>query len=396
MNRWQLSPIQLSVFCAIVYLIYFVFYFYFSGFIVCSTIKFGFKFVEVDELAYLCSQTVSPVGYDGQFFYRLALDPLLISESDFGVLIDKSQYRQQRILLPLITNLLTFGKREWVPHIFLAINYISLIGTTFVFTKILEKIGAPTTYAFLVIFYPGFVISISRSLSEPLAVFLLLLSVYSLLGKKQIFASVCLSLAVLARETALLVAVVGGGIWLIQLLQIRYKSKFPKVSAIFWLLPLFTFLLWQTYIYFRWGMLGASANDNLTLPFAGIVEAISNNNYAQWASWLYVSEIIYVLIFALCLGAVTKRHHTLVFMLWAIYGLLAACLSQYVWRNHYGFFRGLSEFHVFGFLLMSTTSELKTYFKLLFLLCWMCLWFLSAIMEIGITTNIWVKNTHLN
>src|SRR5437588_9577196 len=37
-------------------------------------------------------------GYDGQYFYRLALDPLTDRRTDFGIILDDAAYRQQRIL----------------------------------------------------------------------------------------------------------------------------------------------------------------------------------------------------------------------------------------------------------------------------------------------------------
>ena len=41
-------------------------------------------------------------GYDGQFFYRLALDPFTNERTDFGIRLDAPAYRQQRILYPLV------------------------------------------------------------------------------------------------------------------------------------------------------------------------------------------------------------------------------------------------------------------------------------------------------
>ncbi len=40
-------------------------------------------------------------GYDGQFYYRLALDPFPAQRTNFGITLDVPAYRQQRILYPI-------------------------------------------------------------------------------------------------------------------------------------------------------------------------------------------------------------------------------------------------------------------------------------------------------
>ena len=46
-------------------------------------------------------------GYDGQFFYRLALDPLASRTTDFGIIL--ASYRHQRIGYPLAAAALSWG-----------------------------------------------------------------------------------------------------------------------------------------------------------------------------------------------------------------------------------------------------------------------------------------------
>ena len=45
----------------------------------------------------LVSGTHSP-GYDGQFFYRLALRPWTQTRTEFGITFDEPAYRQQRLV----------------------------------------------------------------------------------------------------------------------------------------------------------------------------------------------------------------------------------------------------------------------------------------------------------
>src|ERR687883_290318 len=54
-------------------------------------------------------------GYDGQFYYRLALTPFTSQATEFGIRIDAPPIRQQRILYPLLTWILSLGLPSVVP-----------------------------------------------------------------------------------------------------------------------------------------------------------------------------------------------------------------------------------------------------------------------------------------
>ncbi len=41
------------------------------------------------------------VGYDGQYYYRFAIEPFTTERLGYGVRLDSPAYRQQRILYPL-------------------------------------------------------------------------------------------------------------------------------------------------------------------------------------------------------------------------------------------------------------------------------------------------------
>jgi hypothetical protein len=53
-------------------------------------------------------------GYDGQFFYRLALDPANLAQTGYGLRVDHS-YRFTRIGYPALTWLLSAGQHALVP-----------------------------------------------------------------------------------------------------------------------------------------------------------------------------------------------------------------------------------------------------------------------------------------
>src|SRR6185437_1128114 len=65
-------------------------------------------------------------GYDGQFFYRLALNPLNFHHTAYGITMDRP-YRFMRIGYPVLTWLVSAGQHFLVPVMLVAIN-IAAIG----------------------------------------------------------------------------------------------------------------------------------------------------------------------------------------------------------------------------------------------------------------------------
>src|SRR5260370_26529610 len=53
-------------------------------------------------------------GYDGQFFYRLALNPLNFHHTAYGITMDRP-YRYMRLGYPALTRLIPFGQHSLLP-----------------------------------------------------------------------------------------------------------------------------------------------------------------------------------------------------------------------------------------------------------------------------------------
>ncbi len=65
-------------------------------------------------------------GYDGQFFYRLALNPLNFHHTAYGITMDRP-YRFMRIGYPALTWLVSAGQHSLVPVMLVVVN-IAAIG----------------------------------------------------------------------------------------------------------------------------------------------------------------------------------------------------------------------------------------------------------------------------
>ena len=68
---------------------------------------------------------VTKAGYDGQFYYRLALDPFNWNRTAFGITMDQS-YRYTRFGYPVLAWLASFGQHQLVPVVLVAINLLGV------------------------------------------------------------------------------------------------------------------------------------------------------------------------------------------------------------------------------------------------------------------------------
>ena len=54
-------------------------------------------------------------GYDGQFYYRLSIEPFSNQKNAHGITFESPVYRASRIGYPLLVHVLTGGNPAWVP-----------------------------------------------------------------------------------------------------------------------------------------------------------------------------------------------------------------------------------------------------------------------------------------
>jgi hypothetical protein len=79
----------------------------------------------VIKLAPRCRCVVNESGYDGQFNYYMALDPV-----NARYYMDVPAYRYGRILFPMTARLLALGQPDVVPYTLILINWLALAGGT--------------------------------------------------------------------------------------------------------------------------------------------------------------------------------------------------------------------------------------------------------------------------
>jgi hypothetical protein len=150
---------------------------------------------------------VGEFGYDGQFFYYMALDP-----GGSPAYLDKpASYRYSRALYPLAARAGALGRSSLVPWTLLLLNLLALVCGTLALALLLQRRGASAFYALFFGFAPGLYEAVSRDLSEPLAYSLVLIALAAWWWDEEPrpwLAGIVFGLAGITRETTLIFPVV--------------------------------------------------------------------------------------------------------------------------------------------------------------------------------------------
>jgi hypothetical protein len=142
------------------------------------------------------------IGYDGQFYYFLAVDPK--HGRDY---MDAPGVIYSRIGYPMTVRALSGGNASVIPYMMALVNILAAVGGTLAIALFLRRRGLPPALALLYGFFPGLALSVLRDLTEPLAFGLAAvgLVVFDARSKRRLLASALLfGLAMLTRETVAL------------------------------------------------------------------------------------------------------------------------------------------------------------------------------------------------
>jgi hypothetical protein len=213
------------------------------------------------------------VGYDGQFYYFVAVDPTRARDY-----LDSPGIVYSRIGYPALARGLSAGKASAVPYMMILINFAAAVGGTLAVAFLLRRRGLPPPVAFLYGLYPGLIFSVLRDLTEPLAWALAAagLLVFDPRSKRRLLLSAGLfALAMLTRETVALFPAI---LTLSLLLRAETASRWrARIRANFWtaasfgaisLTPLFA---WRLFLSFWLGsQTQEQAGSNAAVPFHGL------------------------------------------------------------------------------------------------------------------------------
>lgn len=210
------------------------------------------------------------IGYDGQFAYQIALNPLQAAPY-----LDIPAYRYQRVLYPLMARIVGLGQPSLIPWALILLNILALAAGTFIMGLILAKQRLSQWYALTVGLFAGQLVSLRLDVNEPFFLTFALAGIYAFESERPRLGAAFLALGMLSKETA--IAFVGG-----YLLYFFLKGRWRTLVET-GLISLGPFALLQFAIWSNLGQIGLrsggqGATSFSVIPFGGML-AFGLNNF---------------------------------------------------------------------------------------------------------------------
>jgi hypothetical protein len=223
----------------------------------------------------------SPFGYDGQFFYLQAKDPLVLhAQTVAGFRGANEAFRLQRVAYPALAYLLAAGHRSAIPWSMLSLNVLVVLLITAGFAVYARERGWSGWWALAVGLLAGFLTGTLRDLSDPLAVASTLAGLMLWHSRRRWWAAALLTVAVLAREPMALavvaVALDAAVRWW------RGRGRPGALGAILreaWppvVVPAVAFFGWMAYVDARYGANVAGTSQAYLPPFVGVIDEVGH------------------------------------------------------------------------------------------------------------------------
>lgn len=224
-------------------------------------------------------------GYDGQFYYRLALNPFNWHQTAYGITMDHN-YRYTRIGYPLVAWILSLGQHHLVPTVLVVVNLICVAIIGWLGGKFARESGRHALWGLLFVAYFGLVISVGRDTSEPLADACMLGGLLAYRHSRYVLAALLVAYGVITNEPILVLPV---AIALTRLYAMYRRRARPGMADLVWVLPGAAYVVLQGISHFVVkGKAGgvADATANLTLPFKAMVPAVYRDVHLM--SWTHL------------------------------------------------------------------------------------------------------------
>jgi hypothetical protein len=268
-------------------------------------------------------------GYDGQFFYRLALNPLNFGHTAYGITMDRP-YRFMRIGYPALTWLVSAGQHSLVPVMLVAVNIAAIGALGWLGARFALDGGRHALAGLLVPGYFGLLTSLSRDTAEPLAAACLLAGLLAVRARRPVLAGFFLAYGALTRETVMVAVAAIAVLRMIGMLRARTTGVRPGRDDLAWVVPAAAFAAWEVVVKLATGSvpLLADGGRNAGAPFIAPLQAFRHNlghihlhQFEQFDLWFLELALLVAFSVAalLCLRSTSAPvHERLAFVLYLV------------------------------------------------------------------------------
>ncbi len=285
-------------------------------------------------------------GYDGQFYFVMALAPLAPHEH-------LPAHRRQRVLYPLLASLLSFGSPSLTAAALALLNLLAVGMTTALMTRWLAARGHAPHWALIGVVSAGAALACQYLSPDALLVALVALALWALDQRRWGMAAAALALACLTKESALILWVAV----LVGLLATR-----PGRGALTVLLAPLPYLAWLLVIHHQTGVWAIAWNitETIAVPLADWFAALtgpvrSAESLAHTVGPALLALTVPVVI-ALAAQA-WRREERVIAIAALVWGAAALCWPGAVWGALPAAARNMAPLMLLGALLAAPATR---------------------------------------
>jgi hypothetical protein len=302
-------------------------------------------------------------GYDGQFYYRLALDPFDWGRTAYGITMDQP-YRYTRIGYPVLAWLVSFGQHQLVPVALVVINLFGVAAIAVLGGMFARASGRHALFGLAFAAYFGLVISVGRDTAEPVAEACMLGGLLAYRRTRPVLAAGAFAFGAITRETILFAP---AAIAVVRLVAMARRWTRPGLTDLTWVAPAVAYGVLEVAVHFvvrgKFPLL-ANTSRNLTSPFTALFDALKYDaahiNTAHLGSidialLEYATVAVFVVAGLAVLGVTTAPvHERLAFVFFV---LELGLLSKQIWTSTFGDGRSLVEVYLMALILLVATPR---------------------------------------
>lgn len=308
-------------------------------------------------------------GFDGQFFYRLAVAPLDDRRVAGGVRFDLPALRSSRWLYGALAWVASGGDRDGAPAALVALNVLAAAAVGGLSGSLARSAGRHAMSGLLLALYPGFAYSLSLDTSELVAAAFLLAALLALRRQHWVLAALAFTLAVLTRDTTAVVpagvAVAAAWSWWTHRNPAAGAERAASTSrmtgsaaaVVASAVPLAVFGVWQLVQRARFGVLPlrSSGANNLSAPLTGVAHELRQSFPPSGGAEAFRLLSIAVLAMVVGAAALTMRESRAPLaekVTWVPAVVVVCLLNAYLWSGATAFMRAGTEAYLISGLIL--------------------------------------------
>jgi hypothetical protein len=307
-------------------------------------------------------------GYDGQFYYRLALDPFNLARTAFGIQLDTLS-RVERMAYPFLAWVISQGHSADVPLALVAVNVFAAGMLGLAGGLLARSAGRHALWGLVFVGYWGYLWTLGRDLTELTTAALVIFGLAALLRNAPFWAGLAFLGAIVSKETAvLLVATLAAATawarWSGRTSDVLPLNAPPvpgieppllRRSDLAFIVPLVGFVAWQLVLLWATGRLPIykSGGENLGPPFVGFVHGLTHYLAAlpSIAAGLWFGELALLIVLAVVAARSLRHVPVELRILWTVAILLAVFTATGIWLGDVGF-RSLDDVYLVSWVVL--------------------------------------------